>query len=69
MQDKDSPLNLALKYAMQGCLKFAYRTLNCTKPDALNLTTQNQTKACITKSSWEICTLLDIMKQRIVILY
>lgn len=41
---------------MQSHLKFAYKVLNWTMPNriALNWTTQNQTKACITKSSPDI---------------
>jgi len=45
---------------MWGHIKFAYEALNQTAPYwiALNQTMHSQTKACITKSSYEICALL-----------
>ena len=45
---------------MCGCLKFTYKTLNLTVPTqvALNGIMPSQTKASITKSSCEICTLV-----------
>jgi hypothetical protein len=42
---------------MRGHLKFTYEALNWTAANrfALNWTMQTQTKACIAKSSWDIC--------------
>jgi len=58
MQDKIFPLNLVLIYIRP--FQFAYEEANWTVPKwiALNHIMQSQTKACITKSSCEICTLL-----------
>jgi hypothetical protein len=43
-----------------GCLKFVYKVLNQTAPNqiAMQQTMRRQTKACITKSSCEICGLV-----------
>jgi hypothetical protein len=46
---------------MSGCVKFMYEALNRSAPNqiTLNWTLQNQTKTCVTKSSCEICALLQ----------
>jgi len=44
----------------RGCRKFVYGVLNHTMPNwiAQNWTMRSQTKACIAKSSYELCALL-----------
>ena len=55
---------------MRG-LKCKYQPLNWTLPNriALNQTKQSQTKACIAKSSCEICILWDVTQCRVIIPY